>query len=195
MNSLIQLALCGMIRYSSGFATICPRRLPTFENRRSSCRILSRPIFASPLDDFLGNIFGNEKDDNNAKSGIEKISADDSDEDMNDMSLSSFQQELAKRNEESDKASESVNDDTSDETEEDEFDGYALRDIIYAKYGQCFDVEFQRVDSYGFRTVYLVIIRFMIFKTIWISLSNLIISSHFSLEHYAFSAWEETFPP
>jgi len=40
--------------------------------------------------------------------------------------------------------------------EEEEFDGYALRDCIFAKYGVCFDVEFQRVDSYGFRTVYLV---------------------------------------
>ncbi|MEY5129934.1 MAG: hypothetical protein RL734_1, partial [Bacteroidota bacterium] len=30
------------------------------------------------------------------------------------------------------------------------------RDIIYSKYGECFDVMFQRVDSYGVRAVYLV---------------------------------------
>jgi hypothetical protein len=36
-----------------------------------------------------------------------------------------------------------------------EFDGYDFLDIIYAKWGQCFDVEFNRVDSFGFKSVYL----------------------------------------
>lgn len=67
------------------------------------------------------------------------------------MSLSSFQNELAKRSQE-----EEVPKNDDDEDENEEFDGYALRDCIFAKYGVCFDLEFQRVDSYGFRTVYLV---------------------------------------
>jgi len=40
--------------------------------------------------------------------------------------------------------------------EDDEFDGDDLRDVICEKWGECFDVEFQKVDSYGFRSVYLV---------------------------------------
>ena len=45
----------------------------------------------------------------------------------------------------------------SEEAEWDnEFDGYDLRDVICEKWGECFDVEFQKVDSYGFRSVYLV---------------------------------------
>ncbi|KAL7460435.1 hypothetical protein ACHAXS_000886 [Conticribra weissflogii] len=46
------------------------------------------------------------------------------------------------------------------EEDDDEFTGYDLRDIIFSKYGECFDVEFQRVDSYGFRSVYLNILPF-----------------------------------
>jgi len=111
-------------------------------------------LLSSPLDDFLGSIFG--KDDDKSANSKEKTSVDDNtpsnnikdDDDINEMSLSSFQNELAKRKEE-----ESTN---SNGDEEEEFDGYALRDCIFAKYGVCFDVEFQRVDSYGFRTVYLV---------------------------------------
>ena len=109
-------------------------------------------LLSSPLDDFLGNIFG--KDDDKSVNSKEEMPADyntpskEDEEIINEMSLSSFQNELAKRKEE-----ESTN---SNDDEEEEFDGYALRDCIFAKYGVCFDVEFQRVDSYGFRTVYLV---------------------------------------
>ena len=104
---------------------------------------------SSPLDDFLGSIFGNDDDKNNNSKEENNTPIKDED-DINEMSLSSFQEELAKRNEES-----ATNDNKNNE-EEEEFDGYALRDCIFAKYGVCFDVEFQRVDSYGFRTVYLV---------------------------------------
>jgi Domain of unknown function (DUF3067) len=50
-------------------------------------------------------------------------------------------------------------------TEEEEdgdstFDGYALRDVILAKWGECYDVEFNRVDYMGFRKVYLNILPF-----------------------------------
>ena len=102
---------------------------------------------SSPLDDFLGSIFGND-DDKSVNSKEENNTPSKEDEEIiNEMSLSSFQNELAKRKEE-----EVLN----NNQEEEEFDGYALRDCIFAKYGVCFDVEFQRVDSYGFRTVYLV---------------------------------------
>jgi Domain of unknown function (DUF3067) len=44
--------------------------------------------------------------------------------------------------------------------EEKEFDGYDFRDIIYAKWGQCYDVDFNRVDTFGFKAVYLNIFPF-----------------------------------
>ncbi len=43
-----------------------------------------------------------------------------------------------------------------DDDGETSFDGYDLRDAIYGKWGECYDVEFQKVDAYGFRSVYLV---------------------------------------
>jgi hypothetical protein len=36
-----------------------------------------------------------------------------------------------------------------------EFDGYALRDLILEKWGECYDADFNRVDSFGFRQIYL----------------------------------------
>ena len=70
-----------------------------------------------------------------------------------ELSLSLFQQELTKRQQSKEEAA-SVTASPSDD--EEEFSGYDLRDIIYTKYGECFDVQFQRVDSYGVRAVYLV---------------------------------------
>ena len=77
---------------------------------------------------------------------------------MSELSLSSFQQELAKREESGDYVVDALADrDSKSEGDEGiEFDGYALRDCIYEKWGESFDVDFQRVDSYGFRSVYLV---------------------------------------
>jgi hypothetical protein len=43
---------------------------------------------------------------------------------------------------------------------EEQFDGYALRDVIYEKWGKCYDVEFNRVDSFGFRSLYLNVLPF-----------------------------------
>jgi hypothetical protein len=37
----------------------------------------------------------------------------------------------------------------------DDFDGYALRDVIFEKWGSCYDVAFNRVDALGFRKLYL----------------------------------------
>ena len=107
----------------------------------------STALSSSPLDDFLGNIFGKDTKDGNEMELIdEKSNNESSDEEM---SLSSFQQELVKRQEETD-----TNTETNDE-QEDEFSGYDLRDMMFYKYGECFDVEFQRVDV-GVPSVYLV---------------------------------------
>jgi hypothetical protein len=112
---------------------------------------------------------------NNSRNDSTDNQSEDDDEDDNYLGLNSFQSELARRRR-------SDNGDTGDNvddnytslsnedaqvntsnigSEEDElevslFDGYDLRDIIYNKWGECFDVDFQRVDSYGFRNVYLV---------------------------------------
>ena len=131
---LLALSLIFLCQFAVGFINAPP----ILQNKHTILQ-------SSPLDDFLGSIFG--KDDENVKSKEENNTSIKDDEDINEMSLSSFQNELAKRKEE-----EVLN----NNQEEEEFDGYALRDIILAKYGVCFDVEFQRVDSYGFRTVYLV---------------------------------------
>ena len=112
---------------------------------------------------------------NNSRNDSTDNQSEDDDEDDNYLGLNSFQSELARRRR-------SDNGDTGDNvddnytslsnedaqvntsnigSEEDElevslFDGYDLRDIIYNKWGECFDVDFQRVDSYGFRNLYLV---------------------------------------
>jgi hypothetical protein len=41
-----------------------------------------------------------------------------------------------------------------------DFDGYCLRDVIYEKWGLCYDVDFNRVDSFGFRKLYLNVLPF-----------------------------------
>ena len=43
---------------------------------------------------------------------------------------------------------------------EEDFDGYALRDVIYEKWGLCYDMDFNRVDSFGFRSLYLNVLPF-----------------------------------
>jgi Domain of unknown function (DUF3067) len=43
---------------------------------------------------------------------------------------------------------------------EQSFDGYSFRDLIFEKWGECYDVDFNRVDSFGFREIYLNIYPF-----------------------------------
>ena len=138
---LLALSSIFLCQFAVGFINAPP----ILQNKHTNLLLL----LSSPLDDFLGNIFGKD-DDENVNCKEENNTPIKDDKDINEMSLSSFQQELAKRKEE-----EVLNNDV-DEDENEEFDGYALRDCILAKYGVCFDVDFQRVDSYGFRTVYLV---------------------------------------
>ena len=49
-------------------------------------------------------------------------------------------------------------DEERDETEE--FDGYAMRDVIYNKWGVCYDIDFQPVMTFGFRDLYLNVLPF-----------------------------------
>ena len=107
---------------------------------------------SSPIDDFFGGIFGNNGN-KQEKMHPDKVDKPTSDEEQ-DMSLSTFQQELTKRQVSEEKSSHVWSLD-QEEQDEEEFSGYDLRDIIHAKYGECFDVEFQRVDSYGFCSIYL----------------------------------------
>lgn len=122
-------------------ATSTPPRLPAIS------------LQSSPFDEFLGNFFG--KDADKEKSEIDEGS-DTNDDEIN---LSSFQQELSKRKQQ-EEADESDNAISTSVEEEEEFDGYKMRDAIYNKYGECFDVDFNKVDSYGFRSVYLNIMPF-----------------------------------
>jgi len=48
----------------------------------------------------------------------------------------------------------------NDKQEETEFDGYALRDAIYKKWGKCYDIDFQPVQTFGFRELYLNVLPF-----------------------------------
>ena len=47
-----------------------------------------------------------------------------------------------------------------DERDDEEFDGYVMRDIIVEKWGQAYDLEFQRVEAMGFKEVYLNVMPF-----------------------------------
>jgi hypothetical protein len=44
--------------------------------------------------------------------------------------------------------------------QEDDFDGYAFRDLLMTKWGALYDVDFNPVDSFGFREIYLNIYPF-----------------------------------
>ena len=117
-----------------------------------SCRILPATCLqSSPFDDFFGNIFGKGKDDDKE----DKSESSTNDEEIN---ISSFQQELAKR--EQQQVADDLESVTATCEETEEFDGYMMRDAIYNKFGECFDVDFNKVDSYGFRSVYLNIMPF-----------------------------------
>ena len=152
------LASCLIIQQVSGFGTV-PLSRSYHVNQWSSS---ASALLASPLDDFLGNIFGNADVSKDGKESADAQAKKDNDngDELDEMSLSSFQQELSKRQEDESSANKaettSIGEGEGDAEEEDEFTGYDLRDAIFYKYGECYDVEFQPVNSYGFRTLYLV---------------------------------------
>ena len=179
-NLLLQSSSSSSIRQYENGMIINRCSYGSVSGRVASCYKLPPPLFtytaltalfSSPLDDFLDNIFGNNNNNNeNQKDdNIKSNKANNTNDVEETMSISSFQQELAKRQKnevESDTVDSSASSTNSnsntkgsekeEEQNEDEFDGYALRDAIYIKYGECFDVDFQRVDVGGFRNVYLV---------------------------------------
>ncbi|KAL7569911.1 hypothetical protein ACA910_008575 [Epithemia clementina (nom. ined.)] len=83
---------------------------------------------------------------------------DDDDEESLDLSLEAFQRVKAKR---------------SKETELETFDGYDFRDVLVAKWGECYDVDFNRVDSFGFRKLYLNVLPFRLGRRPWRHASEL----------------------
>ena len=161
------LFACYFLHIASSFVTQSTRSTFQFPHGRGQRNNLNNRVTyvivdkttlsSSPFDDFLGGLFGNDKDD---KSSNRIDNAQDIKDDEEEMSLSSFQQELFKRQQSKNVSTTASTSSTKiagkDEEEEEEFSGYDLRDIIYYKYGECFDVQFQRVDSYGVRAVYLV---------------------------------------
>jgi|SaaInl74LU_5_DNA_1037368.scaffolds.fasta_scaffold13078_4 hypothetical protein len=131
-------------------ATSTPRRIPaTF-------------LQSSPFDEFLGNIFGKDEDKDKSRNKDSDIINDE------EINISSFQQELSKRQQQQPQQEvetdieNAITDANKEEEEGDEFDfdGYMMRDAIYNKFGECFDVDFNKVDAYGFRSVYLNIMPF-----------------------------------
>jgi hypothetical protein len=78
---------------------------------------------------------------------------DDNNSDDDYLDVQAFQSELQKR-----QAQPQPPDDDDDDDEV--FDGYALRDIILEKWGECFDVDFQPVDTLGMREIYLNVLPF-----------------------------------
>jgi hypothetical protein len=80
------------------------------------------------------------------------ITTPEESDETNDLDMETFQ--ARKKQQEDTKRKE------SNIKEEEEFDGYALRDVIYEKWGKCYDVDFNRVDSFGFRCLYLNVLPF-----------------------------------
>jgi len=129
---LLLLSLADLVSPAKGFAFLEPLR--------SSKRLMGRgtpPLPSSTTTTtrrkliFRTGAADPLKEDDSSAAG---------DGDGDDLSLEAFQ-----------KAKEQLPD--YEEEEEDEFDGYAFRDIIYAKWGKCFDVDFNRVESFGFKKV------------------------------------------
>eukprot|EP00977_Amphora_coffeiformis_P025130 scaffold18346_cov145-Amphora_coffeaeformis.AAC.2 len=48
--------------------------------------------------------------------------------------------------------------------DDDDFDGYQFRDVILEKWGKCFDVDFNKVDTLGIRSLYLNVMPFYLGK-------------------------------
>jgi hypothetical protein len=69
----------------------------------------------------------------------------DADDDL-DLSLEAFQQAKDKQKQQQQQQESRATED---------FDGYALRDVIFKKWGSCYDVNFNRVDSFRTRKLYL----------------------------------------
>lgn len=102
--------------------------------------------FVHPLAAKRPTAVGSALDVHFAKTSDDEENAIDDD----DVSLEGFQRARKKQEEKLEK----------EQAESREVDGYFLRDIIYEKWGYCFDLDFNRVDSFGFRELYLNVLPF-----------------------------------
>ena len=73
----------------------------------------------------------------------DELADESEDDDMDELSLEAFKK---------------VKDSLGQEKEREGFDGYDFRDALVEKWGECYDVDFNRVDSFGFRKLYLNIL-------------------------------------
>jgi Domain of unknown function (DUF3067) len=96
---------------------------------------------ASFLENAFGFINSTKPPNENFENPRKPVSEDD-------ISLDAFQAEINKR------------EDIPQPMTSDDFDGYALRDVIVEKWDGCYDLEFQPVDSFGFREIYLNVMPF-----------------------------------
>lgn len=116
---------------------------PNFLPDSASARMQPKCTAASLAGERL---WAQKTDDDNAK---EESTVTENDHDNDDLSLAAFRKAKQGMQQQDDKQNDDDNDD---------FDGYALRDVILQKWGASYDVDFQRVDSFGFRKVYLNIL-------------------------------------
>lgn len=89
---------------------------------------------------FLDDIFANNAEDQKDNEKENQIS--DESVDGIDLDMSAFKA----RKEEVETTASKIGDD---------FDGYAMRDVILEKWGVCYDIDFNKVSSFGFRELYL----------------------------------------
>lgn len=147
----------------------------TTENKYNRNLILEAGFFDGLMN---GNLFNNDDNQNNEKknsnnsinnSNVNEKSTEnqenekDSDELM-EWNEADFQKEVQKRNEQTNNINESQIENTENNSnktnDQEEFDGYAFRDAIYQKWGKCYDVDFQPVQTFGFRELYLNVLPF-----------------------------------
>jgi len=145
-------------------AKYCSALLVAFSFMVANCQVASAFVAPAPVSiatgtslrgSFFDDLFGNAGNNVNSPKAEEKSGgvneSAEADESMWD--ASGLAAEIDRRNKEE------VEEPEPDE-EEVEFDGYGLRDAILNKFGVCWDIDFQRVESYGFRKVYLNVLPF-----------------------------------
>jgi hypothetical protein len=115
-----------------------------------SSLVARHPLNVELRASFLDNIFGllNNTKPSQGNVMVPEVFEGQSQVTEDDISLDAFQAEINKR--------------VGIKKFEDgkDFDGYDLRDVIFEKWGGCYDLEFQPVDSFGFREIYLNVLPF-----------------------------------
>lgn len=174
MASAVAIIACALLlrEYHGVFAfsSLSTRNVLVAQQQQPR-RTRSQPIlYGSFFDDLFGGGSESKDTDKDGASPKEAISNKDEDDDDGLWDASGLQAEIDKRNAESSSSAPSVQavsaaavekDGDKEEAEEVEFDGYMFRDAIYNKFGVCWDVDFQRVESYGFKKfLYLNVLPF-----------------------------------